>query len=81
MILILVEPNQLCLGVGRKHLSLKLLQQTPHRPLLWFGLLEYRSEKIPDTQFAERYYYRKAPLFDRLLAFDVEMDFAGGPRH
>lgn len=51
------------------------------RPLLSFGLLEYRSEKIPDTQFAERHYYRKAQLFDRLLAFDVKMDFAGGPRH
>lgn len=51
------------------------------RPLLWFGLLEYRSEKIPDTRFGARHYYRKAPLFDRLLAFDVKMDFAGGPRH
>ena len=51
------------------------------RPLLWFGLLEYRSEKIPDTKFVERHYYRKAPLFDRLLAFDVKMDFAVGPRH
>jgi hypothetical protein len=62
--------------------------RTPHamearilRPLLWFGLLEYRSEKIPDTRFGARHYYRKAPLFDRLLAFDVKMDFAGGPRH
>jgi len=51
------------------------------RPLLWLGLLEYRSEKIPDTRFGARHYYRKAPLFDRLLAFDVKMDFAGGPRH
>jgi hypothetical protein len=51
------------------------------RPLLWFGLLEYRSEKIPDTRFGARHYYRKAPLFDRLLAFDVKMDFVGGPRH
>jgi hypothetical protein len=51
------------------------------RPLLWFGLLEYRSEKIEDSKFEERHYYRKAVLFDRLLAFDVKMDFAGGPRH
>jgi hypothetical protein len=51
------------------------------RPLLWFGLLEYRSEKIPDTRFGARHYYRKTRLFDRLLAFDVKMDFAGGPRH
>jgi len=51
------------------------------RPLLWFGLLEYRSEKVPETQFTARHCYRKARLFDRLLAFDVKMDFAGGPRH
>ena len=51
------------------------------RPSLWFGLLEYRSEKIEDSKFEERHYYRKAALFDRLLAFDVKMDFAGGPRH
>ena len=50
-------------------------------PLLWFGLLEYRSERVPDTQFAERHHYRKAPLFDRLLAFDVKTDFVVGPRH
>jgi hypothetical protein len=51
------------------------------RPLLWFGLLEYRSEKIPDSRFAEPHYYRKAALFDRLLAFDVKMDFPNGSRH
>ena len=51
------------------------------RPLLWFGLLEYRSEKVPDGRFATRHYYRKVALFDRLLAFDVKMDFAEGPRH
>ena len=51
------------------------------RPLLWFGLLEYRSEKIPNTQFGTRNYYRKTALFERLLKFDVEMDFSEGPRH
>jgi hypothetical protein len=51
------------------------------RPLLWFGLLEYRSEKTPDTRFGARHYYRKAALFDRLLAFDVKMEFAKGARH
>ena len=51
------------------------------RPLLWFGLLEYRSEQLRDTQFAARHYYRKAALFDRLLSFDVKMDLARGPRH
>jgi hypothetical protein len=51
------------------------------RPLLWFGLLEYRSEKIANSRFEARHYYRKAALFDRLLAFDIKMDFAKGPRH
>ena len=51
------------------------------RPLLWFGLLEHRSEKIPDSKFATRNYYRKAALFDRLLTFDVKMDFAESFRH
>jgi hypothetical protein len=49
------------------------------RPLLWFGLLEHRSEQIPDSRFAARHYYRKTALFDRLLAFDVKMDFSEGP--
>ena len=51
------------------------------RPLLWSGLLEYRREKIPDSQFATRNYYRKTALFDRLLTFDVKMDFAEESRH
>ena len=51
------------------------------RPLLWFGLLEYRGEKIGNSRFEARHYYRKAALFDRLLAFDIKMDFAKGPRH
>ena len=51
------------------------------QPLLWFGLLEYRSENIPDSRFAVRHYYRKSALFDRLLTFDVKMDFGQGARH
>lgn len=51
------------------------------RPLLWFGLLEHRSEKTPDSGYPSRHYYRKAALFDRLLAFHVEMDFAESPCH
>ena len=35
-------------------------------------LLEYHTEKIADSRFAARHYYRKAALFDRLLAFDVK---------
>jgi hypothetical protein len=51
------------------------------RPLLWFGLLEHRSENIPDSGFAVRHYYRKSALFDRLLKFAVKMDFAEVARH
>jgi hypothetical protein len=41
------------------------------QPLLWFGLLEHRSEKIPDSRFGEHHFYRKAALFDRMLTFDI----------
>jgi hypothetical protein len=51
------------------------------RPLLWFGLLEHRSEKIPNTQFATLNYYRKTALFERLLKFDVKVEFSEGLRH
>ena len=30
------------------------------RPLLWFGLLEHRSEKMPGDRFVEHHFYRKA---------------------
>jgi hypothetical protein len=51
------------------------------RPLLWFGLLEHRSERVPSGRFGEHHFYRKAELFDRLLAFDVQVDLSEGPRH
>jgi hypothetical protein len=51
------------------------------RPLLWFGLLEHRSEKVPSGRFGEHHFYRKAELFHRLLAFDVQVDLSEGPRH
>jgi len=52
------------------------------RPLLWFGLLEHRSESVPGNQFVEVHFYRKAALFDRLLAFDVTVDLReGGAQH
>lgn len=44
------------------------------RPLLWFGLLECRTEDIPDVRFGQRRFYRKSPLFDRFLAFEVEFE-------
>jgi hypothetical protein len=51
------------------------------RPLLWFGLLEQRTEKVPGGRFGEHHFYRKAELFDRLLAFDVQVDLSEGARH
>ena len=51
------------------------------RPLLWFGLLEHRSEKIPASRFGELHFYRKAGLFDRMLAFDVTVDLVERARH
>jgi hypothetical protein len=49
------------------------------RPLLWFGLLEHRSEKLPSSRFGEHHFYRKTELFDRLLAFEVQVDLSEHP--
>jgi hypothetical protein len=43
------------------------------RPLLWFGLLESRTEPRSATELVERRLYRKAPLFDRFVRFDVQI--------
>jgi hypothetical protein len=51
------------------------------RPLLWFGLLEHRAEKSSDGGFAGRRIYRKSPLFDRFLTFDVRTELPETPRH
>ena len=51
------------------------------RPLLWFGLLEQRSEKMPNSQVGDRHFYRKAQLFDRLLTFAVQVELSEGIRH
>lgn len=51
------------------------------RPLLWFGLLEHRREQIAGERVGETHFYRKAPLFDRMLRFDVAMDSMYGMRH
>ena len=37
-------------------------------PLRWFGLVEYRG---PEVSFDVR--WRKTPLFDRFLSFDVRL--------
>jgi hypothetical protein len=44
------------------------------RPLMWFGVLEYRSEGISTSELVERHLYRNTPLFDRFLQFDVQIE-------
>ena len=51
------------------------------RPLLWFGLLEHRSEKISTGRFDELHFYRKAGLFDRMLTFDIQVELSEALRH
>jgi hypothetical protein len=42
------------------------------RPLMWFGLLEYRSETGPGR--VDRHLYRKTPLFDQFVKFNVQIE-------
>jgi hypothetical protein len=51
------------------------------RPLQWFGLLEYRQEASGERPVEGRHQYRKTPLFDRFLAFDVAVEHVTGPQH
>jgi hypothetical protein len=44
------------------------------RPLVWFGVLELRTEGGSPTDVIERRLYRKAPLFDRFLKFNVRVE-------
>ena len=44
------------------------------RPLVWFGLLESRTEGRSPTELVERRLYRKALLFDRFLKFHVQVE-------
>src|SRR5438309_10151273 len=48
------------------------------RPLVWFGLLESRTRAKSATELVDPRLYRKAPLFDRFVKFDVQI---GGARH
>jgi hypothetical protein len=50
------------------------------RPLWWFGLLETRSQERSPTELVGHRLYRKAPLFDRFVKFDVEIE-GSGVRH
>jgi hypothetical protein len=47
------------------------------RPSVWFGLLESRTEPRSPTEVVEPRLYRKAPLFDRFVKFDVQIEGSG----
>jgi hypothetical protein len=44
------------------------------RPLVWFGLLESRSEERAPTELVDHRLYRKAPLFDCFMKFNVQFE-------
>jgi len=44
------------------------------RPLVWFGLLESRTRAKSATELVDSRQYRKAPLFDRFVKFDVQIE-------
>jgi hypothetical protein len=44
------------------------------RPLLWFGLLESRTQGRSSTEVVDRRLYREAPLFDRFVKFNVQVE-------
>src|ERR1700732_3317047 len=47
------------------------------RPFVWFGLLESRTEPRSPTEVVHRRLYRKAPVFDRFVEFDVQIEGSG----
>jgi hypothetical protein len=44
------------------------------RPLVWFGLLESRTQGRSSTEVFDRRMYRKAPLFDCFVKFNVQVE-------
>ena len=44
------------------------------RPLVWFGLLESRTRAKSASELVDPRLYRKAPLFDRFVKFDVQIE-------
>jgi hypothetical protein len=44
------------------------------RPLVWFGLLDSRIEGRSPTELIDHRLYRKAPLFDRFVKFNVQVE-------
>ena len=50
-------------------------------PLVWFGLLERRTQSDPGALLSEAYLYRKSQIFDRFLEFDVKIERQGAMAH
>ena len=44
------------------------------KPLLWFGLLDSRSERSETNRVNDRRLYRKSLLFDRFVKFNVQVE-------
>ena len=51
------------------------------RPLLWFGFFEYREDEKDGDRWNRKHFYRKSPLFDRFMSFDIRLEAAAGSRH
>jgi hypothetical protein len=68
--------------IARPHdIALFALEARVLRPLYFFGLLEHRVEADPKRPISQKHFYRKSPLFDRFLSFDVKLQIPGGLSH
>jgi hypothetical protein len=54
---------------GSSAMEARILQ-----PLVWFGLLESRTQPRSATELIDPRLYRKTPLFDRFVKFDVQIE-------
>ncbi len=57
------------------------MDSTILRPLWWFGLLDHRQDDTAENRFDNEHFYRKTPLFDHFLSFDITLETPAGPRH
>jgi len=51
------------------------------RTLYWFGLLDHRTEQLDEDQLFKKRLYRKSPMFDRFLTFDVIIETPNTANH
>ena len=57
------------MGFGSSAMEARIL-----RPLVWFGILEARTGGRSAKELVEPRLYRKAPLFDRFVKCDVQIE-------